>query len=261
MEVKRLFKFIGQYFKINLQSAMEYRISFFTQAGFMFLNDIVWVIFWIIFFNKFSAINNWGFRDLMVLYTVITAAWGLAGVFFGNFRYLAEVIKEGQLDFYLTLPKEELTHILISKSKFDAFGDLLFGIILGVIFIPLHLLPLTLFLIILSALILLAFAIILGSLSFYLGSAVEIANQGTMAVLSIGSYPFSAFQGYSRFILLTVIPAGFITGIPVELIKNFNWGWFLLMVLSCIVLWAIALIIFKKGVKRYESGNLINVRI
>lgn len=261
MVVKKYLKFIWEYFKINLQSAMEYRTSFIIQSLFMFLNDVIWVLFWIIFFTKFPSINTWDFKDLMVLYVILSSSWGLVGIFFGNFKYIAEIIRDGQLDFYLSLPKEELTHLLISRAKFDAFGDLIFGILLACIFIPFHLIPLTIILIMLSALILLAFAIILGSFSFYFGSAVEVANQGLMGVLSFGSYPFTAFNGVARFILLTLIPAGFITGIPVELIKNFDLKWFLFMILAVICLWLIALSLFKKGVRQYESGNLINARV
>lgn len=261
MGAKKLFKFVWEYFKINMQSAMEYRTSFITQATFMFLNDVIWVLFWMIFFNNFEMINGWAFKDMMVMYVVITASWGLVGAFAGNFRNVAEIIRDGQLDFYLTLPKEELTHLLVSKAKFDAFGDLAFGLVLALIFIPIINIPLTLLLIVMAAAILLAFAVILGSLSFYLGSAVEISNQGMMGVLSIGSYPFSVFSGYTKFILLTLIPAGFVSGVPVELIRNFDFGWFLLMLLCVVVLWAVAIIIFKIGIKRYESGNLINARM
>jgi ABC-2 type transport system permease protein len=261
MGVKNTMKLVWEYFKVNMQSAMEYKTSFLTQASFMFINDVIWVIFWVIFFNKFPLINTWSFKDLMLMYVVITSSWGLVGFFFGNFRNVAEIIRDGQLDFYLSLPKEELSHVLISKSKFDAFGDLIFGIVLGVIFLSLWQIPIAILLILLSAIILLAFAVILGSLSFYMGSSVEIANQGLMGALSIASYPFSVFTGYTKWILLLVIPAGFISGIPVELIKSFSWHWFGGMILAALVLSTIALIMFKVGVKRYESGNLINIRV
>jgi len=259
--IKKTAKFMLEYFKINLQSIMEYRISFITQASFMFVNDIFWVIFWAIFFNKFPSINNWVFTDIMAMFVVITCAWGLVGTVFGNFKNIAEIIRDGQLDFYLALPKEELSHILISKLKFDAFGDLLFGIILAIIFVPFAKLPLLLVLVLVSSIIILGFAIILGSLSFYMGSSVEVANQGLMGILTLASYPFSVFSGFTRIFLLTLIPAGFITGVPVELLKLFDWKWFLLMLAFAGIVLGISLIIFKKGVKRYESGNLINARI
>jgi ABC-2 type transport system permease protein len=261
MVVRKLMKFIWEYFKVNMQTAMEYRTSFITQTVFMFLNDVIWVLFWIIFFAKFPVINTWGFRDLMFMYAVIDSSWGLVGVFFGNFRNLAGIIRDGKLDFYLALPKEELTHVLISKARFHAFGDLIFGIVLAIVFIPLSYFPLFILLVLLSALMVLAFSVILGSLSFYMGSAVEIANQGQMGILSISAYPFSVYSGYTKLILLTIIPAGFISGIPAQLLKQFSWEWLGYMALATIVLSSLALIIFKKGVKRYESGNLINARV
>ena len=261
MEVRKNFKFMWEYFKINLQSAMEYRTSFITQASFMLLNNIVWVIFWVIFFAKFNSINNWAFRDIMVMYVVITLSWGLCGIFLGNFRYLAEVIREGHLDFYLALPKEELTHVLVSRMRFDAFGDIVFGVVLAILFLPAIKIPLALVLVLLSVIVLLSFAIILGSLSFYIGSAVELAEQGLIGALSLASYPFSVFSGWSRFILLTIIPAGFISGIPVELLNKFDMATFITMFAFAIVFFLIALVVFKKGVKRYESGNLINARV
>lgn len=259
--VAKFFRFVWEYFKINLQTAMEYRINFLTQTTFMFLNDAVWVIFWAIFFIKFPIVNTWGFKEVMFLMIIITLSWGLVGIFFGNFLYLAEIIKEGQLDFYLTLPKEELIHILISRTKFDAFGDFFFGIVLALIFVPLAKIPLLILLTILSITIILGFAIILGSISFYIGSSTEIADQGMRGILSIASYPFSIFEGYTKFILLTIIPAGFITGIPVQLLNQFSLKWICLMALVGIIILSIGILMFKKGVKRYESGNLINVRL
>jgi ABC-2 type transport system permease protein len=261
MAVKKNIRFIWEYFKINLQNAMEYRASFLMQSGFMFLNDIIWVLFWLIFFNKFNSINSWAFNDIMIMYVVITIAWGTCGVFFGNFRYLAEIIRDGQLDFYLALPKNELTHVLISRMKYDSFGDLVFGIVLAIIFLPLIKFPLALILIALSIIILLSFAIILGSLSFFIGSGAEVANQGLMGALSFASYPFNVFSGWTKFILLIIIPAGFISGIPVELLKNFDPLWFGAMILFAAIFFTLALIIFRIGLKRYESGNLISARI
>ncbi len=261
MAGKSLFRFIWEYFKVNLQSAMEYRVSFIMQVVFMFLNDVIWIIFWMIFFNKFPSLNSWGFNDLIMLYIVITVAWGLMGAFFGNFRLIADIIKGGQLDFYLTLPKDELTHVLVSRSRFDSWGDILFGVVLAGIFLPLVKVPLAILLVLLSTVLLVSFAIIFGSLSFYLSSSVEISDWGMMGILSIASYPFSVFQGYTKFILLGLIPAGFISGVPVELLRSFSWQWLGLMVLATIILFIIALTLFKKGLKRYESGNLINVRV
>lgn len=253
-------KIIWEHFKINIQSIMEYRINFLLQTIGMFLNDVVWVVFWLIFFTKFTNINNWGFNDMIMLYAVLTLSWGILGILFGNFQNIGYIVRDGGLDYYLSLPVDELINLLTSNIKFQAFGDLFFGIILVIIFLPITKLPLLLILVTLSAILLLSFGVILGSLSFFIGSSGETARQGLFGILSISSYPISIFKGWPKIFLLTIIPAGFVTGIPVELLKNFNLNWFIYMTLATITFATIAITMFKLGVKKYESGNLINVR-
>jgi len=54
MAVKYL-EFILTSFKMNLKTAMEYRLSFLGQALGMVINDIFWLIFWYIFFTKIKT--------------------------------------------------------------------------------------------------------------------------------------------------------------------------------------------------------------
>ena len=257
----KFFKFVWEYFKISLQTAMEYRTNFFSQAGLMFVNNVIFLTFWIILINKFTSINSWQLSDIMLLHAIVALSWGLSGSFFGNFQNIAEIVRDGQLDFYLALPREELSHILVSKSKFSSFGDVLFGIGLAAFFLSWSQVPLFIICIICSVTLILSFAITLGSLSFYLGSSVEVSNQGMMGMLGVSSYPIDIFTGYTKFILLTIIPAGLISGVPVGLLKDFSFQWFFILIGITIVFAILAITLFKKGIKRYESGNLINVRM
>jgi ABC-2 type transport system permease protein len=52
-----------------------------------------------------------------------------------------------------------------------------------------------------------------------------------------------------------------VNGVPVELLRSFNWQWLGWMILATVVLFVIAIVMFKRGIKRYESGNLINIRV
>lgn len=259
--VAKSLRFMWAYFKVNMQSVMEYKLNFVVQSIGMFVNDIFWVVFWYFFFSKFQYINSWNFQDMLLLYAVLTTAFGAIAILFGNHNELAEIISSGKLDFYLTLPKEELTHILVSDTQFDGWGDFLFGIAITVFFVPISKYPLLLVFIILSAIIMLAFTVIVGSLAFFMGSARSIARAGWWSLIALSSYPISLFSGIAKIILLTLIPAGFVSGIPVELLKSFNSTWFLYTVGFTILISVIAVTIFKIGVKRYESGNLINVRV
>jgi len=80
-------------------------------------------------------------------------------------------------------------------------------------------------------------------------------------MVGLSTYPFSIYEGFVKIILLTVVPIGFITGIPVEIIQSFNPTLLLYMVIATITAVVLAITIFKIGLKRYESGNLINVQV
>lgn len=250
-----------EYFNIALKTALEYRLNFIIQVASMFINDIVWIVFWLLFFSKFNTVAGWTFNDMILLYAIITIAWGIPGLFLGNRNKIAKLIVEGKLDFYLTLPKNILYHVLVSKSGWYSLGDILFGVALAIFFIPLSSIPLMLLLIILSAIIITAFGVIIGSLSFYIDSSEQLSTTLIDGNLVFASYPLDIYKGLTRIIMLTVIPAGFITGVPVLLIKTFDWTWFLLMIGFTIIISLIAIALFYNGLKRYESGNMLYVRM
>jgi len=250
-----------EYLKVAVNTAIEYRANFIIQAAAMFLNDWVWILFWYIFFSKFSEVQGWQFTDVMLLYGVLTMAYGIGGLLFGNRNYIAGVIAEGKLDYYLTLPKNILYHVLISRCNWYDLGDFLFGLVIIILLVPIAKIPLLILLIIFSTTILLAYSVITGSLSFFFGNAEETTKNINMGLISIGSYPLSIYQGITRIIILTIIPAGFISGVPVELLKEFNIQWFIILAGFTVLISTLAIIIFYAGLKKYESGNQLYVRM
>jgi len=250
------------YFKIALKTAMEYKANFIIQVLSMFLNDVVWVFFWGIFFTKFNNINGWELSDMVLLYSIVTIAFGVAGLFFGGHKRISKMIVEGQLDYFLTLPKNSLFHAIISKGSWFDLGDILFGVVLAIVFVPLVKLPLLLVLLIPSTIILISFGIIVESLSFYIGNSESLSDTLYEAIITFSVYPSSIYNGITRFIIMFIIPAGMMVGVPVILINQyFNWLWFLLIYAFAIAILLIAIYVFYKGLKRYESGNLIGVRL
>ncbi|MFA5796791.1 MAG: ABC-2 family transporter protein [Candidatus Woesearchaeota archaeon] len=254
------FRMQMEYLKIAIHTALEYRTNFLIQVISMFLNDVVWVVFWLIFFTRFQTVNGWNFQDMLVLYTVITIAFGLSGVFFGNRAAIAGMIVEGKLDYYLTLPKNILYHVLVSRVSWFDLGDIVFGVVLALFFVPPIKWPLLLILTILSMIIIVAFGVIVGSLAFFMGNAEDFSKKFFDGLIGFASYPLTIYRGFIRFLVLVIVPAGFVTGIPVMLLKEFNWQMFFLMVGFTVLISVIAIGVFYWGLKRYESGNLMNVR-
>ena len=113
---------------------------------------------------------------------------------------------------------------------------------------------------ILAGLIYLSFFVIVGSLAFYAGSSEGISSGVGNALIHFSTYPTRIFTGWTRVILFTLIPAGFIAEVPVDLIRHFNVQDLLTMVGAAAVFGTIAWIVFHRGLRRYESGNLMSLR-
>ena len=58
--------------KMNVLSAMEYRVSFIMQIVGMIVNDIGLIALWFIFFEKFPEIRGWTFQDTAALFAITT---------------------------------------------------------------------------------------------------------------------------------------------------------------------------------------------
>ncbi len=250
------------YFKTELKTAMEYKANFIIQVISMFFNDVVWIFFWGLFLTKFNNINGWALSDMILLYSMITIAFGFSGLFFGGHKRISKMIVEGQLDYYLTLPKKPLYHAIISKGSWFDLGDILFGVILAIVFIPLTKLPLLFVLLIPATTILISFGIIAQSLSFYIGDSQSLSDTLYEGIIVFGTYPLSIHHGVTKFIVMFIIPAGLMVGMPVVLINQyFNWLWFILIYAFAFAILLLSIYVFYKGLKRYESGNLIGVRL
>lgn len=256
MAAKQHLAFLKKFFSLELAAAMEYRFNFIAQTLGMFFNDAIWLFFWFILFQKFEHMNAWGFTEMALLYALVTISWGIVGTIFGNFRRLAPLIENGALDYYLTMPKNVLMHTL-AKLKYSALGDLLFGIVIAFYILEWNDIPLFLFFIITGSLLFLSWSIMIGSITFFVGRFEHGARAANDSMILLSTYPFSVFSGVSKFILLFVVPAGFVAGVPIELLTSFDIRWFGILTVFTFSLTAFSIWLFYKGLHRYESGNVM----
>lgn len=259
MAVKANLLFLAELYKREFASALEYGFNFVAQTVGMVLNDSFWLLFWFIFFQKFGNINGWQFREIVLLNAILAAAWGFTVFLFGNWQDIAKIIENGGLDYYLSLPKNVLLHLLI-KIHYSGAGDFIYGIGLAFFVVSGAQIPLFVVLLLSAASVILGFGILMGSLAFYFSYFEQVARTAREVFLTFSFYPFSIYSGVTRFFLLFVIPAGFVGGIPVELLTQFSLKWFLIQIFVSIFLLAFSVWFFYHGLKRYESGNVIAMK-
>ena len=256
-------KFLTALWKINLASVMEYRVAFISQSIGMVLNDGVYFLVWILFFDRFKDIRGWQLTDMFMVFGVSAGAFGLAGMLFGNAFNLGDIIVNGRLDYYLSLPRPTLLHVLASRTVPSGFGDFLYGFIsyfasgqlspggLGRFILAL----------ILATVVFISFLVIVQSLAFWLGTGGTITGIAINAMVTFALYPITLFNNTAKLILFIVIPAAFMGAVPAGFVHSFSWSSLGLMSLASVGFLALALFLFHLGLRRYESGSAIQVEV
>ncbi|GAC1429282.1 MAG: hypothetical protein PVS3B3_18040 [Ktedonobacteraceae bacterium] len=257
-----ILRFVGAYAVANLQSALEYRTAFFVQIATMAATDCLWLFFWWTYFHQFPLVHGWQSTDIVILWTVSACGFGISVGIFGNARQLSALIMKGGLDAYLGMPRYVLLHVCIAATDPTAWGDVLFGIVAFIVFLHPTMLRLSLFMVLtlFVCCIFTAFAILLGSLAFFLGNTEGLMQQMFGALISFSTYPMDIFQGAVRLLLFTVIPAGFISFIPLQLLHQFTWPLLGALVGFTTLFTGIAVSVFHLGLRHYESGNLMGMQ-
>jgi ABC-2 type transport system permease protein len=255
-------RLVRGYLRHNMMSAMAYRGAFLLQIIGMMLNDLMLLFFWWVLFGRLPSLQGWDLDQILTLYAVITFGFGLATVVCGNAFRLARVITSGDLDYYLVLPADPLIHVLVSRMSLHAWGDMLFGLILFLATLAgrWERLPLFLLLGTMVALVIAAFGVLAGSLAFWVGNAENLATQVINTLITFGIYPMEIFPGPVQLLLYTLIPAAFVGSVPAGLLINLSAGGLAGMVGFTLAIVLVARWVFHRGLRRYESGNLVTVR-
>ncbi len=256
-------RFVGHLIKLNLASNMEYRASFLSQIIGMMINNGIYFVFWLLFFDRFQEVRGYQIDEIFMLFAVLTLAYGLAFTFAGNAGEVAGLIAQGRLDYYLALPRPVLPHLIFSRMGQSTIGDLTFGVIAFLFTGKLDLASIVLFVIVtlFAAVIFVTFAVTVGALAFFLGNASQLSDRLLQTMLTFGLYPFGLFQGVVRLILLTLIPAAFIGAVPVQVVQLRDGGALALLAGVAALSVLIMVIVFRLGLRRYESGSAININI
>lgn len=261
--LRRELVFLLALWKANLLSIMEYRIPFITQTLGMMLNNAVYFLFWVLFFGRFKEVRGWGLSDVFLMFGIVAASVGFTNFLFGNFMTLSETITTGRLDYYLSLPRPVLLHLLSSRSYAHGAGDLLYGILSFFIAGQLTLDAFARFLLgfLLAVTIYLSFMILVHSLSFWLGNTQMLSTQVLNALITFSIYPISLFEGSARFILFTLFPAALIGAVPAQLVRSFSWQNLAQLLAGGIIFLFLAIFTFHRGLRRYESGSAMQVQM
>lgn len=261
--ISAVFHLVGLYFKVNLSAALEYRSAFFMQAFGMAISNGSFVFFWWIAFNQIGRIGGYDFRDVMFIWAAASSSYGAANILFANMNSISRLIISGELDTFLLQPKSVLVSVLCSKTALSAWGDLLYGFLLIALTQGTSIQAWLMFFcsIVVGGLLLTGVAVSAHTLTFYLGDASLLSSMAIEFAINFSIYPKGIYSGFIRLLMVTLIPTTFMVHIPLQLARLFN-PWLLIgLVAAATVYCLLAGLFFYRGLRHYESGNLIITRL
>lgn len=248
--------------KYNIMREMVNKVTFLTNVCFMVLNNASILVQWFILFRLREDVGGYTLREIMLLWGLTAASFGLARILFARVFSLSELIISGKLDSFLVQPKNVLLSVMTSSTNISAIGDLLYGVALGCACRPgVDGFFLFLLFTVTGAIVFTAFALLMGSLSFWLIRMDILQSQTTMGMISFGTYPDGIFEGISRFLLYFVIPVGMAVWLPLHVMVSFDIGMLLAVIGYACLLSGAAVAVFYRGLRRYASGNLMEARL
>jgi ABC-2 type transport system permease protein len=256
-----LLAFARALFVTNLKSALALRLTFLLQVTFMVLNNLTFFVFWWVLFDRVPNLRGWQLPEVQLLFGLSASAFGLGVAVFGGVRHLGRFIDEGALDSLLAQPKPTLLYALGMRSQASGFGDFLSG--LGFLGMSgyltwsnaLWIVPLVLA----GSLTFVAAGVVFFSLAFWLGRSESLSRQLWELLITFSLYPEPLFGGALRLLLFTLLPAGFVSYLPVRIVRDASALDALYLFVGTAAYALFAFWFFGRGLRRYSSGSRFGV--
>lgn len=248
----------------NLKRLMEYKADFLTGAVSFLIDQAVGVAFLFIIFSQIPQLAGFTFEQIVFIYGFSQIPKGLDHLLTDNLWCVGYfIVRKGDFDKYMTRPINPLFHVVAENFQIDAIGELVVGIGLMISVagqVNLYITPLSVILFIVvipfAALIYTAIKIGTAAVAFWIKSSGYII-QMLYGMNEFAKYPTTIYSSVVKVIVTYVIPFAFTGYYPSLYLLTgenplFNIGG---TVLISLIFFGIALLIWNKGIKAYESAG------
>ena len=240
-----------------LKAAATNRGQFLFLSAGMFTQNALFFLVWVVFFSAVKNVRGWTLSEIALYQGVLCLGVGSAFFLAEGTRRLADKIRDGELDIFLVRPRHPLPQLLTHEASAWSLGDIVYGILLMLIIGH----PGTLgFLYAIAtaicvSVLFLSAVTIFQSLAFFMESGGRLAEDLFIAMICLGSAPQHTQGMIMKLLLFTVLPAGFVAILPVEIIRQHNILLLAALAGSVLIYAALAVLIFHAGLKRYTSAT------
>lgn len=262
--MKKAFRLHRIFMVQYLKKLMEYKVDFFVGAIGFFIGEAVQIIFISIIFSQIPDLYGWSFYEILFIYGFSLLPKSIDHLFFDNLWMVGySIIRKGDFDKYLTRPINSLFYVTVELFQVDGFGELIMGIIL-VAYSLVHIgaeLSIARGLVLLalipfSVLIFVSVKTITAAISFWTKQSGHITHM-VYQTADFSKYPITIYNNVIKTIITYIIPFAFTAFYPASYFLRGENGLFSVLgtILISSALFCIALFVWSKGIKAYESAG------
>jgi ABC-2 type transport system permease protein len=248
--------------RFNIKNAYALTRSFWIGVVSMMLNNITFFVIWLLFMKATGPINGWTGLDVFGMLGVSLVSFGVMHSFFYGIVDLPQFVVRGTFDSVLLSPVNAFLKLSGSSFSVTAYGDLIQGIIVVIIYGIVSHFTMLLWIFFFCALIFgcitfIAIRLLCSLIVFFIHDGEVISRQVFEIFLRPGLYPGAIFPNKLKLIFLTLVPTLLTSALPIDVIKQHAFS---LVILGALVTFAwvcIVYVAFKSSITRYESGNYL----
>jgi len=268
--IRRDLKILVRYFKLNLMSAIEFKMGIVTLFTNVILNLFVWLIYWsVILDTNGGTFGSWGPSELIVWYFFTEFTIGIFGLFTGFATIYYYVIETG-MESLLSKPIHPLLDIFGREMYFVSIFRSIFSIVILIAGILIFNIKLSIYDLFLGGILSVCAIIIFNCLyvifqtfSFWIGNVEFLVETLVDVEMNFIRLPQQFIPTTILFSVFVVIPVGLFATIPTLLIFNSalfssltkigEFGFMMLIVMFSILVLFVTRSFFAFGLQRYEG--------
>ncbi len=251
------------YMRVNWRSSLEYRANFVFELLLSAIEVGMYLFYWKLFFSMAGGIPGATYEQLVALVAFNHVIYAGAETLLGRNLWEASfTIISGHLDVFLAQPKSVLFQLFMSGANPFGLVQIFNGTIVYFLVVPptLGSIAMYLFGLVVGSLIFASWIVMIHTLTFRIGNSVVVLKL-TSVILHFAKKPAKIFSFGVRFVLYTVVPAAYLGSIQSDQAFQPDAWMLLLLAALAVVSPLLASFVFRLGLKKYESGNLIGVRM
>lgn len=254
--------------KVHIKSAIQYKLSFFTEVLGVLLGYIGNMVIYYIMFRNFNELNGWTFWETMFVYTYAMVCMNTSNVFFSHFCLVDSEIINGSFDKYLLRPIGNFKYYFMSKINVSQFSTLPVSIVLFVMVSMKANIEINVFNIFImvvsmlgSVLVNSGCLVLVGAVAFWTKKSQELYDSILWPAQYLTFLPLTIFPAIIKVSFTYILPLAFISYYPASIFLKRNSGAGIVSYygyLTCLVgavFFLITYWIWTRGIKHYEGSG------